>query len=165
MEARDILEHVKESETFKEWRKDHNDEHLAHIFIMFDGDNLMDKQVGYYNASENTMASFTVGQDGVTLIPGAEVFKKPGSDTVGELDMTSVSIEFDSASEKAEQVLKDKYSLTPTKKIYLLQKIDGTQVWNITYLTNDYSTVNIRIDSSTGDVVKDEKVNIIDFQK
>ncbi len=165
MEIKDILEQVKKSHDFQSWRAEHKEEYLAHIFIMFDGDNLMDKQVGYYSQSSNTMTSFTVSDDSVTMIPEAEVFKKPDGNSVGKLDLDSVKIGFDEAVEKADGVLKDKYQTNASKKIYILQNIEEKDMWNVTLLTQDYSTINIRIDASTGELIKDEKVNLIDFEK
>ncbi len=163
MGFKDILGKVQESEEFKSWRSDNPDNVLAHIFIMYDGDKLMDQQVGYYNKSRGTMSSFTISSGSVTLIPEAEVLKRPDGGDIKELDLSQVKVDFEEAEEKSDRLAKDKYSKSGSKKIYILQNIDEGLVWNITLLTNDYNTLNIRIDAASGEILKDEIVNIIDF--
>ncbi|MFP4656967.1 MAG: PepSY domain-containing protein [Candidatus Woesearchaeota archaeon] len=165
MKVKEITQLVEDSEEFKSWRTDNESDYLAHVFIMYDGDTLMDRQVGYYNETKGTMSSFTISDSKVTLIPEAEVLKKPDGSTVKGLGSTDVKIDFEEADEIARRLLKEKYSKNASKKIYILQRLDGKQLWNITFLTGDYNTLNIRVDAENGDVVKDELVNIIDFQK
>ncbi len=165
MKITDILTGAEKSVEYSEWRKENSDNYLAHIFIMFDGEKLMDRQVGYYNAGRGTMSSFSINDDNVTLIPEAEVLKKPDGSSVNKLEISDVAIDFEAAEEKARTLLKDKYSKEASKRIYILQDIGDGAIWNITLLTNDYSTINIRIDSREGKILKDEIVNIIDFER
>ena len=42
------------------------------------------------------------------------------------------------------------------KEVVILQNLDVGQVWNITYITKSFQTLNIKIDAETGDVLEDK---------
>lgn len=164
MDITSLLGKVESSSAFTSWRNDHSSLYLAHVFIMYDGDTLVDQQVGYYDAEKNKMTSFTVSGNDLTLIPEADVFKKPGSEKVRELNVDTVSISFDDVAEQTDTLLKEKYHTSASKKIYILQHLTEGQVWNCTFLTAGFSTINVRIDATSGAVLKDEQVNLIDME-
>ncbi|MFW6231272.1 MAG: hypothetical protein ACOC32_04605 [Nanoarchaeota archaeon] len=164
MDAIDLVRHVEQDEQYNTWRKEHPDPFLAHVFLMYDGDKLMDQQVGYFNPNTSKMTSFLVSGEKITLVPEADVFQKPGSGLL-PLDIGSVTASFDSVREKAEELLHETYETTASKKIFILQHLQEGQVWNITFLTATFTTINIRIEANTGDILKNEEINLIDFGK
>ena len=165
MDANELLDKVDKSRVFKEWREEHKDSFLAHVFIMLEGEQIADTQVGFFNPNANKMISFVVGDKEISMVPEADVLQKPGSPSVKPLDESMIQFSFENAKVKAEEVLKEKYETLASKKIFILQKIEDDQLWNITFLTNKFSTVNIMIDSESGQVLKDEEVNLIDMNK
>ncbi|HLD42296.1 MAG TPA: hypothetical protein VJB06_04615, partial [archaeon] len=51
------------------------------------------------------------------------------------------------------------------KTIIVLQNLSIGQVWNLTYLTSAFSTLNIKIDASNGKILKHTLVPLFRFDK
>ena len=164
MEAKSLIKQVENTKEFLELKEKKQNLFLAHVFAMYDGDKLMDTQVGYYDNDTKKMSSFLISDDKVQLLPETDVFQKPGSE-VKSIAVEKISLEFDQVKQKSEELLSSKYSLTASKKVFILQTVGDDQVWNITFLTNSFSTINIRVDSVTSEILKDEVVNLVDFSK
>lgn len=164
MKVLEIIKKLEKSKEFLTYRKENKpaDAFLAHAFLMLDENNKGDWQFGYFNKKDEKMTSFYCGSE-IEVSQDAEVFKKPGT-TVANLDLKKVKTEFEEAKATAEDVLEKKYGGEEAlKKIFILQNLDK-QVWNITYLTKKYNIINIKIDSETGKIIKDEATSIMSFK-
>lgn len=158
------LDKLKNSEIFKDWRKENEKSHLAHVFILLDEANKGEWQIGYYTPETSKITTFVVGED-ISQNPDEEVFKKPGT-TVKGIDLDKVKKELDSVVKSADNLQQEKYKPhTPVKKIVILQNLDIGQVWNVTYVTSSMQTLNIKIDSETGEIKEDKLVSLIEFKK
>ena len=63
----------------------------------------------------------------------------------------------------ADDLQKKEYSVhAPAKKIVIIQSLDIGQVWNITFLTKTFKTLNVKIDSQDGSI---SAHGLIDFFK
>ncbi|MBW3022928.1 hypothetical protein KY308_02405, partial [Candidatus Woesearchaeota archaeon] len=51
----------------------------------------------------------------------------------------------------------------PIKRIAILQHLPIGQVWNITYVTQSFNTLNIKINAETKEIVSDKLVSIVQF--
>ncbi len=158
MNFRQALEKLEESKVFKDWKKDNPGAYLAHGFFMASEDVQPEWQIGYYDKKKNKISAFCVSSD-VTCNPESEPFTD--KDTVAELDMSKLKISYEQAREKAESIQKSKYRAhTPMKKIFIVQNLAVGQVWNITYVTQTFNTLNIKIGTEDGEVLSDELVSI-----
>ena len=161
---KDKIEKLESSEVFKNWRSENEDGHLAHVFILFDELNKDDWQIGYYSPKHHKITTFVVGEN-ITQNPAEEVFKDEES-VVQELNVEKCKLDVESALKKAEDLQKEKYKTQiPAKKIVILQHLDVGQVWNITYITQSMQTLNIKIDSETGEIKSDKLISLIEFKK
>lgn len=101
----------------------------------------------------------------IKIEKAAEAFKKPDK-KIEEFNLTNFEFKFEDALKKCFEVQAKKYpSHYPMRIIVLLQKIDGKQMWNITFLSMSFETLNIRIDSKTGIVVSDKVSSLISNEK
>lgn len=163
MEYTEALEKLKISDTFKEWKKSNAKSYLTHAFTMVDPGVKEEWQIGYYNPDEDSITTFAIA-DTITKNPESEAFKEEKK--ISGLDTEKVSVTFRQAMDSAEKIQKEKYSAhTAFKKIVILQNLDVGQVWNITYVTNTFKTLNIKIDAATGALVKDELVDLFRIEK
>ena len=106
------------------------------------------------------MASFGL-QDSVEFKGFSEVFKHPDH-TVAELDIETVNIEVDEALEVAQKLQEEKYpKSSPFKRIIILQNLEQGQVWNITYVTQNFKTLNIKIDAGNGKIAEHKLLDLI----
>ena len=85
---------------------------------------------------------------------------------VKELLLDKLKINLDQALSIAEKLQKEKYKNDPPlKKILIIQNLDIGQVWNITFVTATLKTLNVKVDSETGEVLEHKADSILDFAK
>ncbi len=139
MEFTQAVETIEASDVFKEWKKDHENWHLAHGFLM--PEDSLDWQVGYSDGEQ--VVTFT--QNPIQMIPAQEVNKMPGT-SIPALAADAVTLSLADAQDAFEKIHKEKYKAEDLfKKIYLIQVIDGTPVYNVTGLTRSFKTLNMKI--------------------
>jgi len=118
---------------------------------------------GFYN-EDDTITTFAVSPLAVSMEKKDEVFKHPDS-KVKPLIESDIAISplqaLDIASElTAKSYPKDILS----RNIVLLQNLDIGQVFNITFITLSMSTINIKVDSKTGEVLEHKRTSLMDFK-
>ena len=163
MEILDVLKRLKENNEFKEWKKKNKDSFLAHIFKMLDDANKDDWQIGFYN-KDDTITTFILTPDGIKIAAAENVFKRPEA-KIQRLNEEKIKIDITKALEAAEKVQTTEYkNEVPSKIITILQRLDIGQVYNITYVTQSFKVLNLKIDSSTGKVLKKKLTSIMEFK-
>ena len=163
MEILDVLKRLEENKEFKEWKKKNKDSFLAHIFKMLDDANRDDWQIGYYN-KDDTITTFIITPDDIKIAETENIFKKPEA-KIKELNKEKIKIDITEALQTAEKIQTKEYKQeTPYKIITILQKLDIGQVYNITYVTQSFKVLNLKIDSSNGKVLKKSLKSIMDFK-
>ncbi len=155
-----VLETIKNLETskeYKEWKKSYKKTYLAHAFTVLD-EKTKGWEIGYYNPDTNLITVFTVVDEKITRNPDAEVFKEQEK-LVSPLDFKKVKIDGEKALENAKKILDENYKGNIVFKTFMiLQHIDKLgQVWNITFVTEQFKTINIKLDAASGDC-KDHKI-------
>ncbi|MEA3514373.1 MAG: hypothetical protein U9R34_02775, partial [Nanoarchaeota archaeon] len=53
----------------------------------------------------------------------------------------------------------------PSRKIFILQNIDIGQIWNVTIVTLTFNTLNLKIDSNTGEVIQHHLTSLMQMGK
>jgi hypothetical protein len=110
-------------------------------------------QIGYYNASKDKMVTFIVSPETIDITQEQEVVK--AKQTIAELDIEKVKISFEEALETAKKCREEHYkNELVMKSFFIIQEIDNISMFNITYLTHGFKTINIKINASDGKVVK-----------
>ena len=161
MQFLQALNKLHESDIFNNWKT--KNAILTYGFLMISPDIKEEWQIGYYNKTSDKIIAFTVA-DEITQNPESEVFKD--KKTVLELDFTSIKINMDKAIIKADELQKSKYKAhDPVKKMVIIQKLSLGQVWNITYITKTFKTLNIKVDAKTGDILKYDLLDLFKFDK
>ncbi len=159
----EILKKLEESAEFKNWKKENKDSFLSHIIFFVEGDVTTETQVGFYNEKRNKVKSFTISEVSVTGLPEDEVFKRE-EDKVYAVDLKKIKIDLQKASDEADAVQKKNYPKhIPIKKIIVLQNINKDNLWNITYVTSNFQTLNIKIDAETGRLTEHKLVDLMQF--
>jgi len=159
----EILKRLEESQEYKDWKKSSEHSFLSHIIFFVEGNTTTETQIGFYNTKRNKVKSFSVAENGVLGLPEDEVFKKE-EEKVYEVELGKITINFSKAVHDAEKVQKKNYPKhIPIKKVIVLQNINGKNLWNITYVTANFQTLNIKIDAETGDLMEHKLVDLIQF--
>lgn len=166
MKLRDVIAQVEADSSYSEWRKSNKKGYIAHAFMMMDKENENIWQMGYYSPEKDKITTFIVEGEDVKKTPEMDVFKEPGSN-VAKLDVSKVKIGSIEAIEKAEEVMAKEYpTAMPMKMFFIIQNInDMGHIYNVTFITQDFSTVNIRISSENCKVLSHKIGKIFEFQK
>ncbi|MFO8016302.1 MAG: hypothetical protein R6U32_04305 [Candidatus Woesearchaeota archaeon] len=168
MELKREVEALQKNDKFREWKgKSENKDNFLSYILFMTGDEEDKLQVGYYNKENEKATTFDIsGKDErkVDIRSEEEVFKRPDME-VNRLDLESVDIEVGDALSTADKLQKEKYPAEiPIKVIVILQKLSPYgQIYNITYVTKTFKTLNIKVDAGTGDIVEDHLVSLIQF--
>jgi uncharacterized membrane protein YkoI len=161
MKIKDIINKVQTSEAFSQWEK--GDSYLVHVFKMYDKENENTWQVGYYNPDSDKVTPIDIEQDEIRVGQECEVFKK--EDKVLELLPDNVKIDIDDAIKKAKDLQAEKYKGSdPLKIIVILQNIQDNIVYNITFVTQNFKTLNIKVDAADGNITSDKLTSIFEFK-
>ncbi len=153
MELKEVLAGVKKSSEFKTWRKTHENAYLAHAFVMLDEANKDSWQIGYYDADKSLMSTFVASSGKIEVIPDQEVFKSEHK--IAILEPEKVKLTVKEALELAEKHRKEHYPKEiVAKSFFIIQVVEAHgQVFNITFFTAAFRTINIKISTENGKVL------------
>ncbi|MBD3204164.1 hypothetical protein GF327_07750 [Candidatus Woesearchaeota archaeon] len=148
---------LKQSPEYKEWRKQNPDYYLCHGFFMTG----QVWELGFYDPNKDRITTFSVG-DKITKTSDSEVFKK--NKKVKKLDTSKINLNFSEAKDISMNLQKTKYPAhAALKKIFIIQNINDEAVWNITFVTKSFKTLNIKINANTKDIICDSFVSLFQF--
>ena len=154
MELKPALEKLKESEEFRNWSKKIPDNYFSYAFKILEDNKKGSWQLGYYHKTTDKMTTFIVNKDSIEIQKEEEIFKKPDME-VRPIDIKKVPLPFEKILKKAEEFQKNKYPKeSVSKTIVILQNLKeyGT-IWNITYVTQSFKTLNIKISPENGKII------------
>ncbi len=166
MNLENAISKLKSSKEFKEWFSNNKDAYMTYAFIMAEEncENSSRWQIGYYNRDNRKVTAFNVDKNCVSAEKEQDIFNKPDAE-VKEIDLGSVKIGFSEAIEKADGLREKEYSgQHAMKRIAILQNIDAGQVWNITFVTSSFKTLNVKVDAGSGEVISHELISLFEFK-
>ncbi len=140
------LKKLTDSQEFKSWKESHNEFFLAHAFFMEDGE----WQFGFYNSEIKKMVTFICGEK---IVHNKEEDILKSDIKISELNSDDVKISMNDALEKAKEILKEKYSNQIITKHFIIIQNITQPIFNITFLAQNFNTVNVKVDTKTGEVI------------
>ena len=148
------------SEEFRNYLKKNPKAYLISGFLIMDEG---DWQIDYYNPNNGLVTAFLV-REKIKVKPEAQAFQEKEK-KIEKLDIEKVKLDFERAMEIVEKIRQDKYgNEIPNKKIIVLQNLeDYGQVWNITFITSSFNTLNVKIDSENGMIRSENLSSVINF--
>ncbi|PLW79415.1 hypothetical protein C0585_07980 [Candidatus Woesearchaeota archaeon] len=161
MKILDVLEQLEESQLFKDWKKENNQDYLANIFKFIQNEETP-WQIGYYNKETDLITTFNVGDD-ITKNDASEVFKK--EDSIDMLKTDDVKIDYDQALLAATNFQKENYPSDMPMKIIVLLQNKGTTMYNITFITQTMKTLNMHVSTLDGSILESKVTSLMDFKK
>ena len=162
-EFKEALKILEKSKEFKEWKKKNPEAYLSYAFFVVE-DVDSGWKIGYYHKKHDKVTSFNV-RDKITIEPEQEVLQKEKK-AVEKIDLGKVKHDLSDAVTIAINTQKEEYATEDPKKIIaILQTLNKKQVWNITFLTQTYNTLNFKIKSENGRVVEKKLSSLFQFDK
>ena len=161
MEILTQLAKVEQSETFKEWKSGTPKAFLSSLFVLIDGQR-KDWQAAFYDPDSEHTTAFII-DDPVSLIPPSPTFKEPGT-AVQALNISKVTVDLpECLAVVAERQRKEFPAAMPSKIIAILQHLPIGQVYNVTYVTTMFSTLNMKGNAATKDIFEAKLIPIVSF--
>jgi len=162
MELKEVLAIIEASKDFKEWKKEHSDGFLAHAFMLLDEPNKDVWQIGYFSPKEDKMSTFIADANTIIVTPDLEVMKADVH--IQQLNPDEVKIDPHAAVTIANQRRIAQYkNERPLKIFFIIQKIDLGSVFNITFFTESFKTINFKISTLDGEILKESSQNLAEF--
>lgn len=165
MELKSAFNKLEESQDFKKWNSRHKGTYFSYAFkILQEMPN--EWQLGFYDKKKDKITTFIVLDDGIKTRPEEEIFKKEGME-VNRIQLDKVNLTFAGAISKAGEFQQKTYPKDKSiKTIAILQNIEKFgNVWNITYITEAFNTLNMKIDASNGRVLEHNLSSVFSFRK
>jgi hypothetical protein len=162
MEFLEALQQLERDASFRSWRKTHAGYYLVHGFYEAAEAGKEERwQVGFYDRQADRIITFVVGQS-ITELPPAEAFKEAGA--IPALDTGEVRLPLADALAAARKALAEHYPrLQPLRSFLIIQRLEDGTVYNITFLTAAFKTVNVKLSARTGAVLHHCLVELADF--
>jgi len=158
MNLKEIVKTVEQTQTFKDFKRQFPKAYLVHIFSM----TKQPLQLGYYDEDSELITTFDVS-NGVQKEQSAP-FREPDKKAIKALEITQVSFALEEAEEIASNIQKEKYPKEMIREtIIILQHLDVAQIFNVTFITHSFKTLNIKLDANTKQVLSHDLTNLIGF--
>ncbi|MBI1936272.1 hypothetical protein HYS31_07585 [Candidatus Woesearchaeota archaeon] len=166
MDLKPSLEKLQKDDDFRKWKKKAKNTYFSYAFKIPQEMGMNDWQLGFYDSKKDKITTFVITGDNIKIRPEEEIFKKEEA-KVNEINLGKVRLTFDNAIAKAAEFQGKKYPKDRTMKtIAILQNIENLgNVWNITYITESFNTLNMKIDASNGKVIEHNLSSILSFRK
>lgn len=157
MDSKEKQDFLENTSVFKEWKTTHEDAYLVH-FLWFGTE---DVNIGYYEQKADTITTFHCGTE-ITQTIDTEIFKE--EKIIPPLACDKITISLEEAKEIAEKIRKQKYPHDiPTKEIIVLQTLNTTPIYNMSFVTNTCKLITIRIHAETGNIEEERIRPLMDF--
>ncbi len=165
MELKSAFKKLEESNDFKNWSSKNPDDFLSYAFKIIENNKQEPWQLGFYHKTTDKITSFIIN-DSIKIQEEEEIFKKPDM-KIMPLEIKKATIPFENILKKAKEFQKNKYPKElASKTIAILQNLEeyGT-IWNITYVTHSFKTLNMKINPETGEILHHDLESLMDFVK
>ena len=166
MELKDSFKKLQESQDFRKWRQKNKNAYFSYAFKIPQEMGLNDWQLGFYDEKKDKITTFVVENENIKVRPEEEIFKKEETKVEG-IQLNKVKLTFDNAIEKANEFQQKNFPKDKSvKTIAILQNIGKFgNIWNITYITGAFNTLNMKINASNGEVLEHNASSVFSFRK
>lgn len=166
MELKPALKKLEESSDFKKWHNENKSTYFSYAFKIPREMGSNDWQLGFYNKKKDKITTFVITEDSISIRAEEEIFKKEEM-KVNEIQVSKLKLTFEGALAKAYEFQQKNFPKDKSiKTIAILQNITELgNIWNITYITEAFNTLNMKIDASNGKIVEHNLSSVFNFRK
>ncbi|MEM4755851.1 MAG: PepSY domain-containing protein [Candidatus Woesearchaeota archaeon] len=166
-DLKQLLQRIETKKPVEDFLYTDEQAYLSHVFKLFDEPNKDEWQVGYYSPADGFLHVFIYDEALDTIIknPGDEAFKEPDAILLPLLK-ESLVLSLDQAKAIAYQKLEQDYHESIKTALVVVQHLQELGViYNFTFITSSYKTINIKIDAQTGAIASAARYSIFDLGK
>ena len=166
MDLKPALKKLENSADFKKWKQSNKNTYFSYAFKIPQEMNSNEWQLGFYNEKNDKITTFVLNDGGIKIRPEEEIFKKEDT-KVSEIQIDKVKLTFDNILGKADEFQQKNFPKDKSiKTIVILQNISQFgNIWNITYVTEAFNTLNMKINASNGKILEHNLSSILSFRK
>ena len=166
MDLMSALKRLKQSKEFSSLGEKIEGIYFSYAMTMLENNKSTPWRLGFYHKSTDKMMTFIVDEGEIKMEKEEEIFKKPGME-VKKVDIEKIKIPYDEILKKAEEFRKNKHPHELARKtIVILQNLgEFGNIWNITYVTHSFNTLNIKINTENGKILHHSLESLMDFVK
>jgi len=166
MELKAALNKLKKNPEFKEWKKNKKNNYFSYAFKIVEKNKQTDWQIGYYDPKTDKITTFIVEKADIKITPEEDIFKKE-SMKVNEINLKNVKLSLKQILDCCEKFKKKSYPKEDAiKKIAILQNLEEFgDIWNITYINQNFNTLNMKLKSNNGKIIEHKLTNLFDFKQ
>lgn len=165
MELREALSALQHHQTFTNWKTKHRSAFFSHAFKMFQ-DEHKEWQLGFYEKAKKKITTFIITPQSVKMRPEEDAFRKDEGD-IKEAKFPNSALTLEDVIVRANLFQQQNYPKDKSVKIIsIFQNLPayGT-VWNITYVTQAFNTLNMKIDPISGKILDHAFSSIFSFRQ
>jgi len=165
MDLKSALKKLEVSKDFKAWNKKNKNTYFSYAFKI-QQDMTNEWQLGFYNSKKDKITTFVINDSSIRIRPEEDVFKREET-KVNKINIEKIKLTFEAALNKADYFQSKNYPNDKSiKTIVILQNISSYgDIWNITYITESFNTLNMKIDASNGKVIEHNLASVFSFRK
>ena len=166
MDLMSALKRLKQSKEFSSLGEKIEGIYFSYAMTMLENNKSTPWRLGFYHKSTDKMMTFIVDEDEIKMEKEEEIFKKPEME-VKKVDIEKIKIPYDEILKKAEELRKNRHPNELARKtIAILQNLgEFGNIWNITYVTHSFKTLNIKINAENGKILHHSLDSLMDFVK
>ena len=166
MELKQTLKKLKESKEFTDWNKKNPNNFFSYAFKMLENNKEGSWQLGFYHKAADRVTTFVANPNSIEMQEEEEIFKKPDMEVV-PVDIKKIKVPFEKILKKAELFQKKKYPAElVSKTIAILQNLkEYGNIWNITYVTLSFKTLNMKINAENGKILHHSLESLMNIVK
>ncbi|MEM0231453.1 MAG: hypothetical protein QXW00_03715 [Candidatus Woesearchaeota archaeon] len=159
----EALARLKESSKFKKWKSLHPNDFLASAFTIMEGKSA-EWQFSFYNVEKDSVVSFVVSENEIGMLPESAVLKEPEHRML-EIRDSDIKLDIHGAIEVASKHQTKNYPKEkPIKIIAVLASSEGRNIWSITYLTQNFKTLVMKVDAESGEMLSEKIVSFFSYE-
>lgn len=160
------LKRLKQSKEFSSLGEKIEGIYFSYAMTILENNKSTPWRLGFYHKSTDKMMTFIVDEGEIKMEKEEEIFKKPGME-VKKVDIEKIKIPYGEILKKAEELRKNRHPNELARKtIVILQNLgEFGNIWNITYVTHSFKTLNIKINAENGKILHHSLDSLMDFVK
>lgn len=165
METIQLLKDLEQKDEYKKWKKGNKDAFLSYVLRVIENPPNNEWQIGFFNKKNGKITTFTLDNNKVRIDNDEDIFKKE-EDIIKRLEIGKIDYSLIKAAKLAEEFQGKNYpSEKPIKIISILQNLpELDNVWNFSFITKSFNTLNIKVSAETGRILKHSLSQIFEFK-
>ena len=160
LDIREALQRLNDSAAMQNFKKKYSGAFLLSFLLIADYNKLESTAwiINFYNPENNKIHAFEINET-IKSKPEQDLIKQ--TNDISELKLDLVKLTFNEAFTRANEIFVKEGLNQASSLIALLQNIDGSPVWTITFLLAMFNSFSIKIDACNGMIIESKKSKLI----